>query len=264
VSPGESIQAAIDGASAGDTISIAAGTYTESVILPEHNSLTFVGAGRDTTTWNASGGPCIKWHDGKPVGQIEISGFTFSSGGYPSVMIIEAYRHGATPFGLNIHDNTFYTTSDSEYALTLGKNSGNVRDVLTGESPVRIHDNIFQAVNGIITSNSDNFDIFNNDFTYEVAEKGNAIAHLNGCSSFCDSRGGHHIWDNDFAHYDDCPAVVFWSFDKADATYLPNTIEKNTFTDNDAAAIAYRCDLDLEGASKDYPDELVRLIRGLR
>jgi hypothetical protein len=49
VHPGESIQAAVDRAGSGDTISIEAGTYREAVCV-DGKGLTVVGAGRDRTT----------------------------------------------------------------------------------------------------------------------------------------------------------------------------------------------------------------------
>lgn len=61
VHPGESIQAAVDRASSGDTITIEAGTYTEAVCI-EHKGLTVVGAGRDRTT--------IAWPDWTSVDQL--------------------------------------------------------------------------------------------------------------------------------------------------------------------------------------------------
>jgi hypothetical protein len=51
VHPGESIQAAVDAASSGDTIRIAAGTYTEGVCI-EGKGLTISGAGRKATVIN--------------------------------------------------------------------------------------------------------------------------------------------------------------------------------------------------------------------
>jgi hypothetical protein len=49
VKPGQSIQAAANEAHSGDTIQIAAGTYTEAVCI-EGKGLTIKGAGRDLTT----------------------------------------------------------------------------------------------------------------------------------------------------------------------------------------------------------------------
>jgi hypothetical protein len=53
VSPGESIQTAINGSSYGDTIEVAAGTYTENITLK--NGVALIGAGASTTTINGGG-----------------------------------------------------------------------------------------------------------------------------------------------------------------------------------------------------------------
>ncbi|MCZ2837649.1 right-handed parallel beta-helix repeat-containing protein [Modestobacter sp. VKM Ac-2985] len=64
VRPGESIQAAVDRASSGDTIKIAAGTYQEAVCV-EGKGLTIVGAGPNTTliTWP-------EWGQGAPLPEV--------------------------------------------------------------------------------------------------------------------------------------------------------------------------------------------------
>jgi pectin methylesterase-like acyl-CoA thioesterase len=45
------IQAAVNAAGDGDTISVAPGTYTEGITLTPGKNLTLVGAGRDVVTW---------------------------------------------------------------------------------------------------------------------------------------------------------------------------------------------------------------------
>ena len=54
------IQAAVNASSSGDTINIAAGTYSETVTLPYH-SLHLIGAGKDVVTWDGLGSYCIDW-----------------------------------------------------------------------------------------------------------------------------------------------------------------------------------------------------------
>ena len=79
VNPGESIQAAIDGATAGDTILVNAGIYTESLVLNKAVSLT--GVSSDTTILN---GPLNRRVISVAAGidtSVIISGFTIQNGG---------------------------------------------------------------------------------------------------------------------------------------------------------------------------------------
>lgn len=77
VNPGESIQAAIDAAGVGETVSVASGTYHEHLVI--NKSLTLKGAGSDTTFIDGDG------IEGKPIvaitaSNVEIKGFTIENG----------------------------------------------------------------------------------------------------------------------------------------------------------------------------------------
>ena len=258
------IQAAVTASSSGDTINVAAGTYVETVTLP-HHSLDIIGAGKDVVTWDGNASQCIDWHEplATPVitsCRFEISGFTFQSY-MPSVnggmiKICKVNRYQDIGFGLDFHDNRLITSGDSNYGLWLCRNSLIARDPGTGDSAVRIHDNIFETTSGICMSNSDNYDIYNNDFTYDVvgnsfATRKNAALFIgSGCTSEQPSRGGHHIWGNDFA-------LVGAGYNGTEATYprgaisiehysgqtgltlLANTIECNTFNNPNGSGIHY-------------------------
>ena len=83
VNPGESIQAAIDGATAGDTIQINPGTYTESIVLAK--AVNLLGTDRATTIIQAPANSRVLQVDGAVVSSaISISGLTFSGGSLPT------------------------------------------------------------------------------------------------------------------------------------------------------------------------------------
>jgi pectin methylesterase-like acyl-CoA thioesterase len=77
VNPGDSIQAAIDSASYGDTVHVAVGTYYENITLK--NGVAVIGAGASTTVidGNASGS-VVTSADCDPNTRLE--GFTITNG----------------------------------------------------------------------------------------------------------------------------------------------------------------------------------------
>jgi hypothetical protein len=286
------IQAAINASSSGDTINVAAGTYVENVFLP-HHSLNIIGAGIDVSIWDGNGGRCIDWNEPSasetittPV-EFVITGFTFQSDDPPGGMIkiTKVNRNQDIGFGLDFHDNRLsvpLVNKSYAYGLWLCRNSGIVRDSITGESRVRIHDNIFESNSGICMSNSDNYDIYDNDFTYDVvgngdaAKKNTAIFIGNGHTTEQPSRGGHHIWGNDFAHigdgYDGSESsyprgaiCVDYYFEEVNGTpvpsnfvFLPNTIENNTFNNPCGSGVHYYCGDDYTEDNVSYPTDVLR------
>ena len=78
VNPGESIQSAIDSASYGDTVEVAAGTYVENITLK--NGVALVGAGAASTTIDgAANGTVVGCSISDP--NTVLSGFTIINGG---------------------------------------------------------------------------------------------------------------------------------------------------------------------------------------
>ncbi|UCB42798.1 MAG: hypothetical protein JSV77_10170 [Dehalococcoidales bacterium] len=274
------IQLAINDASPGDTINVAAGTYNESNVSLPYHSLRIIGAGLEDTIWDGGGGMCINWLGPGPSipfvwpVTFEISGFTFQSDMPPvnggMIKLCKVNRYHDIGFGFDFHDNKLITPGNSNYGLWLCRNSGIVRDSVTGESPVKIHNNIFQTTSGICMSNSDNYDIFNNDFAYDTVGNGDAtrknaaIFIGSGCTGDSPSRGGHHIWGNNFAHIGDGYDGTEESFPRGaiciehysgqtGLTLLPHTIEYNTFSNSNGAGVHYYC-----GDDVNYPIDVLR------
>ncbi len=115
--PGTPIQTAVSAASPGDTISVAAGTYTEQVVIDKN--LTLTGAGSGTTIIQAPDPLVLDVYNRYNIvlfnGSItvEFSGFTVQ-GPRANLNFGIAARGGATA---NIHDNTIKDIRDS---LSLG------------------------------------------------------------------------------------------------------------------------------------------------
>ncbi len=107
------IQAAITAASSGDTISVAAGTYTEQLVIDKN--LTLIGAGASTTIIQAPGSLVLDVYNRYTIvlfyGSVttEFSGFTVAGPG-ANLNFGIAVRGGATA---NIYDNVIKDIRDS-------------------------------------------------------------------------------------------------------------------------------------------------------
>jgi hypothetical protein len=257
------IQDAVDAASAGDTINVAAGTYTEAVTVTPGSDLTIQGAGRDVTTWispadDASRMHCIKCQDANNT-TLDISGFTFSvedNAISNSGIAIRINRATTGPLYLTIHDNKFVETttiSETANSMLLCHNRFAARGA---EAPIKIYNNLDYTTGGIAMSNSRAFDIYNNTFD----GSSDAIYFGYGCPTGA-TFGDHHIYGNTFLNADDdivpggpWPAILFVdNGTDASNTILPSIIENNTFENNDSAI----CFLNMDG-SVTYPTDIVR------
>jgi hypothetical protein len=93
VNPGGTIQAAVDKASAGDTIQVAPGTYFEDVIIGK--SLSLVGAGHGRSIINAMGLPIGIWIDGidhpnPRLSNVVVTGFTIENANFEGILVTNA------------------------------------------------------------------------------------------------------------------------------------------------------------------------------
>jgi predicted outer membrane repeat protein len=118
VNPGESIQAAIDAATAGDTILINAGIYTESLTLGKPVSLT--GVSRVTTRIHGVANQSVLTVSGNTISNsVIISGLTFANGGGFIVTLGGGIvvQDGARPLIQHV-------TIDNNTATYMGKGGG--------------------------------------------------------------------------------------------------------------------------------------------
>ena len=244
------IQAAVDAASAGDTISVAAGTYTEGITLTPEKDLTLAGAGHDIVTWICpSSSHCI---DGSMSGytgsmNYDISGFTFNARSDPSAswgVGIQINYASSGPLTLHIHDNRFIedraSGDDTHWAtsMLLCHNRYASRDS-SGDAPVQIYNNVDETWGGMTMSNSQAYDIYSNVFD----GCSDAIYNGHGCPDVAGNTfGDHHIYANIFKNASDdlhpsalTPAIDWQYYGAGGATHLPSIIENNLFQDNDTA-----------------------------
>ncbi|MBN1395346.1 MAG: hypothetical protein JW959_10010 [Pirellulales bacterium] len=266
VNPGDSIQAAVNGAISGDIINVSAGTYSEQVTLTAGKNLTFVGAGRDLVTWIApAGGQCIT---GSMSGYTEsmyydISGFTFNTRSAADSTWgagIEINRASSGPLSLTIHDNRFIedrASGDGDHwgtSMLLCHNRYAVRDG-SGNAAVSIYNNIDETWGGMTISNSQAYDIYDNVFD----GCSDAIYNGHGCPDVAGQTfGDHHIYENTFKNAIDdlhpsngTPAIWWQYYGAGEGTHLASLIEKNCFYNNDTA-IEFVFDTDMT-----YPDHVL-------
>ena len=250
VSPGDSIQTAVDGAGSGDTISVAAGTYTEQVALTAGKNLTFVGAGRDVVTWNAPAeGKCITGSMDGYTGSMnyDISGFMFNPRSAAAttwgagIQISGAY---SGPLSLNIHDNRFIedrASGDGDHwgtSMFLCHNRYAARDG-SGNAAVSIYNNIDETWGGVTMSNSQAYDIYDNVFD----GCSDAIYNGHGCPDTAGQTfGDHRIYENTFKNAIDdlhpsngTPSIWWQYYGAGGGTHLASLIEENCFYSNDTA-----------------------------
>src|SRR3954454_23027165 len=168
VTPGHSIQAAVNAAHAGDTISVAAGTYHESVEVTK--SLNIIGAGQgatilvppssppkagvcfDPTAPTDINGLCIhgtfdsKGNVVTPVGPVTVHGFTVKNFGGTGVIFFGA----SSP---HVDHNTFLNNAEYGTAAFVSTNDffdNNISN-LNGEAGFYMGDS--PAANGTMTNN---------------------------------------------------------------------------------------------------------------
>ena len=250
VNPGELIQTAVNNAGTGDTISVAAGTYTEQVTLTAGKNLTIVGAGRDVVTWIApAGGKCLTGSMSGHTGSMsyDISGFTFNSRSAASAEWgagIQVNRASSGPLSLSIHDNRFIedrASGDDDHwgtSMLLCHNRYAARDG-AGNAAVSIYNNIDETWGGMTMSNSQAYDIHDNVFD----GCSDAIYNGHGCPDAAGQTfGDHHIYGNTFMNAIDdlhpnngTPAIWWQYYGGGLGTHMASIIEENCFYSNDTA-----------------------------
>jgi len=198
------IQAAVDKATSGDTISVFAGTYVEDLVISlSKTNLNILGAGATTTTIKGvQNGPATSFPLALPnieilANGVKIHGFTiesptYESGKYSSGIVIgaqnvEIYSNsfvtnsgggsnsdevsqvlqtylGVDISGLNVHDNTFTSTEPGAWGY-----EGIYINPDTGSGPVTIQGNIFTGkILRAITSERSKTTISQNTITTDL------------------------------------------------------------------------------------------------
>jgi len=234
VSPGDSIQDAIDGATAGDTIIFAAGTYNETITIDK--PLTLQGAQVGVDARSRSGAETIIQ---TPVGQnrmfninsddVIIDGFTFEGpSGTPSVAVD---IHAPSAINTQLRNNVLTNTATA------------VMITSTDISGLRIHQNLFDSNNvggqsaGIFVMNSNGSDIEitnNTFFDTDANTPGSSAAAINifaASPSYDNLLIFGNTSDNDGG---------FIAIDSASNI----TIENNTATNEARAAITIDANVD--------------------
>ena len=261
------IQDAVDHAHQGDIIVLLPGTYTESVTIPAGVDLVIQGSGRDTVTWSApadhsSRMSCIDLDLSGYTGttRLEICGCTFSvkdtlTNTNGIAILVNKARDG--PLFLKIHDNTFIESAtvpdETANSMLLCHNRYAGRSP-SGEGPVKIYHNYDYTTGGIVMSNARSFDIYKNMFS-----GGSDALYIGyGCPTNT-TIGDHHIHHNVFMNASNgypggpWPSIFFSYYGSGTGmTFLPSTIEYNTFKNNDLA-IGYSMESDIS-----YPADVIQ------
>jgi len=246
------------------TVHVAAGTYTEAVTISAGSDLTIQGAGRDVTTWIAPADDASRMHSVKcdlsglaDTTTLDISGFTFSvedNAISTSGIAILINRASSGPLYLSIHDNKFIETTtianETANSMLLCHNRFASRGA---EAPVKIYNNLDYTTGGIAMSNSQAFDIYNNVF-----DGGSDALYIGyGCPENT-TVGDHHIYNNTFKNASSAypsgpwPSIFFSYYGSGTGmTFLPSTIENNSFQDNDMA-IGYEMESNIT-----YPSDAI-------
>ena len=213
INPGDSIQAAINAATSGDTISVAAGVYTEDLVI--NKTIELFGADKTTTIIKGITNVLIaSWPLAVPnidiqEDDIKIHGFTIQGPDY----VAGKYVSGLLIDGINveIYDNNFVTvkaenTDELGQAITTySKTAIPTADV----SGLNIHDNTFTGSGSVGTeaiyinphTGSGTITIENNEFLGSIfigisAESGNLNLINNAIHSNVDSWYGIRVFDS--------------------------------------------------------------------
>jgi len=192
VSPGQSIQAAIDGASSDDTINVAAGTYAEHLTIRTTN-LTLLGEDQATTIINARQNPA--WTVGKTailldgVSGVTISGFqivdaALNTDGTPyagnlygpgpgGLAGIQIYGSSNNTIQNNILDNNYWQVWLVAEAAPAGYTACNNNQILGNEIRNSASDGVYLYSDG--TVHIDNTQIANNEISNLTGDFTSAI-----------------------------------------------------------------------------------------
>ena len=132
---GTPIQAAVDNANAGETICVAAGSYTENVVITKR--LTLAGEGADLTIVDGNTGDAcfeVDWTD-----RVNITGFTATNAGYGAAIYLNHANH-CNISGNNVSYNddygirVYYSSYNTLTGNTVGQNGDHGIHIYYGDN----------------------------------------------------------------------------------------------------------------------------------
>lgn len=184
VAPGWSIQLAIDNAALGDTVVVAAGTYTENITL--RSDVTVVGAGSGQTILQGTGSGDVV--TANSVTNAEFSGFTVQDSGT-----------GTLDAGIRVIASSMVIQANEITGNTMGIRTSDSNSIICGN---RIHHNgnagngrvdygIYCGGNDLITNN---LIVQNNESGVLCIVNGKTPRVLNNTISDNAGRGFHAAW----------------------------------------------------------------------
>ena len=265
------IQAAVDAASSGNTISVAAGTYTESVSIDK--SVTIMGAGADQTYVESTGSPVMTVSaDDVTIQDLEITDDTqlvegirvispASSGlTVDHVDFTNLGNSGSNAYGMNIMnsftglsvtDSNFIAKVHEEYSRAIGIFAGNSLNLsnlgVTGSTFERLFTGIY------LRSAIDGFNITGNTFgPFQLSENHACVAgiYIGDGDDFNFDIENIVVTNNTFTDYG--RGVYVWNYG-SDSTISSFEIYENTFT-NSIWSSAIRFIVGLNGFEDYYID----------
>ncbi|MCD4810556.1 MAG: right-handed parallel beta-helix repeat-containing protein, partial [Methanosarcinales archaeon] len=233
---GTPIQAAVDNATAGETICVAAGSYKENVdIATPHLTLTGEGAGVVTVTAADSNDHVFK----VIASYVNISGFNATGATTYNGIHLGSADH------CNISENT---ASNNHYGISLDSSSNNT---LTGNTASSNNNNgiyLYDSSNNTLTNNTANSNII--DGIYLCSSSNNMLTGNNASSNDNDGIELYKVSNYNTLTNNNCSNNTQWDIyiTGSDSTFSNNTLNGTTIS------FTYSGDVSLKGMGSPAAD----------